>query len=103
VCSITFASLYSVENIVHPDGYTTNTEGDNGQCWIRSIEFSTMCTSQCTPVGSGTLLSLFCLDDWMTPIPSRFPDQCSHLWLIHGLCTLLALNPVPIYSGRQSL
>ena len=28
---------------------------------------------------------------------------CSHLWLIHGLCTLPALNSVPIYSGRQLL
>jgi len=28
---------------------------------------------------------------------------CSHLWLIHGLCALPALNSVPIYSGRQSL
>ena len=28
---------------------------------------------------------------------------CSHLWLIHGLCTLPGLNPVPIYSGRQLL
>jgi len=28
---------------------------------------------------------------------------CSHLWLIHGLCALPALNLVPIYSGRQSL
>jgi len=28
---------------------------------------------------------------------------CSHLWLIHGLCALSALNLVPIYSGRQSL
>jgi len=26
-----------------------------------------------------------------------------HLWLIHGLCALPALNPVPIYSGRQLL
>jgi len=31
------------------------------------------------------------------------PFVCSHLWLIHGLCTLPALNSVPIYSGRQSL
>jgi len=28
---------------------------------------------------------------------------CSHLWLIHGLCTLPALNSVPINSGRQLL
>jgi len=28
---------------------------------------------------------------------------CSHLWLIHGLCALPALNSVPIYIGRQSL
>jgi len=28
---------------------------------------------------------------------------CSHLWLIHGLCTLPALNSVPIYRGRQLL
>ena len=28
---------------------------------------------------------------------------CSHLWLVHGLCALPALNSVPIYSGRQSL
>ena len=28
---------------------------------------------------------------------------CSHLWLIHGLCALPALNSVPIYSDRQSL
>jgi len=28
---------------------------------------------------------------------------CSHLWLIHGLCALPALNSVPIYSGRQLL
>jgi len=31
------------------------------------------------------------------------PFVCSHLWLIHGLCALPALNPVPIYSGRQLL
>jgi len=31
------------------------------------------------------------------------PFICSHLWLIHGLCALPALNSVPIYSGRQSL
>jgi len=31
------------------------------------------------------------------------PFVCSHLWLIHGLCALPALNSVPIYSGRQSL
>jgi len=31
------------------------------------------------------------------------PFVCSHLWVIHGLCALPALNTVPIYSGRQSL
>jgi len=31
------------------------------------------------------------------------PFVCSHLWLIHGLCALPALNTVPIYIGRQSL
>ena len=31
------------------------------------------------------------------------PFVCSHLWLIHGLCALPALNLVPIHSGRQSL
>ena len=31
------------------------------------------------------------------------PFVCPHLWLIHGLCALPALNLVPIYSGRQSL
>jgi len=31
------------------------------------------------------------------------PFVCSHLWLIHGLCALPALNSVPIYSGRQLL
>jgi len=31
------------------------------------------------------------------------PFVCSHLWLIHGLCALPALNLVPICSGRQSL
>jgi len=34
---------------------------------------------------------------------TRPPFVCSHLWLIHRLCTLPALNSVPIYSGRQSL
>jgi len=30
------------------------------------------------------------------------PFVCSHLWLIHGLYALPALNSVPTYSGRQS-
>ena len=58
-------------------------------------------------------LLIFCSHDSSGDHPLSFSTHsssvhtplfvCSHLWLIHGLCALPALNSVPIYSGRQSL
>jgi len=48
----------------------------------------------CSHVSSDDYSPSFSSDSSSVHTP---PFVCSHLWLIHGLCTLPALNSVPIY------